>query len=53
MGAANSLSVWVLAKSIGGVGKVGGGGVGVDGGVKEELEWEGRWEMGKWSNFLS
>ena len=39
VGAANSFRVWFLA--IGGLGKMGGGWVGLDGGVEEEWEWEG------------
>ena len=36
VGAANSFRVWFFAKAIGGLGKMGGGGVGIDGGVEEE-----------------
>ena len=44
VGTTNSFRVWFLAKAIGGLGKMDGGGVGIDGGVEEEWEWEGWWE---------
>ena len=40
VGVANSFRVWFLAKAICVLGKAGGGGVGIDGGVEEEWEWE-------------
>ena len=44
VGAAKSFRVWFLAKAIGGLDKVGRGEVGINGGIEEEWEWEGKLE---------
>ena len=53
VGVASFLRVWVLAKSICGIGKMSGEVVGVNGGVEEELEWEGKGDAKKKSSFLT